>query len=206
MSLDGIAGGYGNTYALLQAANEENALKAEAASMDLAAKDEATKEGSTALESDILSYLSKIPKGDDNKLSFAEVDEYRTGLEEKWDVEVMADLEKLGVDITQQFPLTYDPDTGKVTVTSDHPDKETIDKYFEDNPDKVEDFETIIQLGKLTSLANSKLSQDQWSQNLQMDTLAWWYADNTNTGSWFETGGMVARQGQSAYTGLNLTV
>lgn len=206
MALNGIAGGYANTYSLLQTANEENALKAEAARMDLASKEEAAKEGSTSVETDILSYLAKIPKGDDNRLSFEDVDNYRSELEKKWDVEVMADLEKLGVDITQQFPLTYDPDTGKVTVSGEHPDKETIDKYFEDNPDKVDQFHDIIQLGKLTNVANSKLSQDQLTQNLQMNTLAWWYADNTDPGSWFQTGGMVARQGQSAYTGLNLTV
>lgn len=194
--------GYLDTYALLQAANEEEQLYAQA--------EKAGKENdqtvTSALGNDIMSYLSKIPKGDDGKLSFKDVDEYRKKLETEWDVEVMADLQKLGVDITQQFPLSYDPTAGKVTVSSSHKDKVVIDKYFEDNPDKVKEFNEIIQLGKLTAEADSKLAQSQMVQNLQMQSLAWWYADNTDPANWFDGGGMLAGNGLSSYTGLNLKV
>ena len=75
----------------------------------------------------------------------------------KWDVEVMADLEANSAWTSpNSFPLTYDPTTGKVTVSGDHEDKEIIDQYFEDNPDKVGDFETIVQLGKLTATSRRK--------------------------------------------------
>lgn len=194
--------GFSNTYSLLQAALEEEQLQAQAAKVEK----ESTTSGSSALGSDILGYLSKIPKGEDGRLSFKDVDDYRSTLETEWDVEVTADLQALGVDVTQQLPLSYDPATGKVTVSSSNKDKAVIDKYFEDNPDKVQEFQEIIQLGKLTAEADSKLSQSQLVQNLQQQAIAWWYEDNTDPASWFSGGGMLAGSGLSSYTGLNLTV
>jgi hypothetical protein len=194
--------GYLDTYSLLKAAREEQQLMDEAVK---AGKDQTTS-GTSSMGQDILSYLSQIPKGEDGKLSFQDVDDYRDKLETFWDAEVMADLEELGVDITKQFPLTYDSNTGKVTVSGDHEDKEIIDQYFVDNPDKVGEFETIVQLGKLTTTAEDKLSMDMLNTNLQLESLAWWYQDNTNPTSWFEGGGMLAMSGMSSYLGLNMTV
>jgi len=193
---------YADTYSRLQAAREQQQLTEEATKIS---KEQASA-GTSSMSQDILSYLSKIPKGADGTLSFQDVDDYRAELETLWDAEVMADLEELGVDITNQFPLTYDTTTGKVTVSGDHEDKEIIDQYFEDNPDKVADFETIVQLGKLTATAEDNLSLDMMSTNLQLESLSWWYADNTDPTSWFEGGGMLAMSGMSSYLGLNITV
>lgn len=195
--------GYMDAYSLLQAANEEQQLKARAAQMD---KEQDKIESKNGMTSDIESYLSKIPKGTDNRLSFLDVDKYRADLEAKWDITVTADLKALGVDVTKELPLSYDPATGKVTVAKGHEDKEIIDKYFEDNPDKVEEFDTILQLGKLTNTASTKLSQGQMMQNLQVKAMSWWFADNSDPTSWFDGGGLMFGQGQTSYTGLNLTV
>ena len=194
--------GYADTYSRLQAAREQQQLTEEATKVS---KEQAAA-GTSSMGQDILSYLSMIPKGADGTLSFQDVDDYREELETFWDASVMADLEELGVDISEQFPLTYDATTGKVTVSSDHEDKEIIDQYFEDNPDRVAEFETIVQLGKLTATAEEKLSQDMMITDLQMQSLAWWYEDNTDPTSWFEGGGMLAMSGMSSYLGLNITV
>ncbi|MBG0788882.1 MAG: hypothetical protein H0S80_00115 [Desulfovibrionaceae bacterium] len=193
---------YLDAYSLLQAATEQKQLQEEAAKVSR----EQAQYGTSSMGQDILSYLSKIPAGSDGMLSFQDVDDYREEMETRWDVEVMADLKELGVDITQQFPLTYSPTTGKVTVSGDHEDKATIDKYFEDNPDKVADFETIVQLGKLTATAEDSISLDMMSTDLQLQSLAWWFEDNTDPTSWFEGGGLLAFSGSSSYKGLNLTV
>lgn len=192
---------YMSTYTLLQSANEQEQLYAEANKISKEGNDVMT----SALGTDIAKYLAKIPKGDDGKLSFKDVDDYRAKLAKDWDAKVMADLKELGVNVSEDLPLTYDPDTGKITVSGDHEDKETIEKYLEDNPDKVKEFNEIIQLGKLTATADSKLSQSQQLMNLQQQSIAWWYADNTDPRTWFSGGGMMAGGG-SAYTGLNLTV
>jgi len=192
---------YMSTYKLLQAANEQEQLYTEA---DRASK-EADKSATSALGNDIAKYLAKIPKGDDGKLSFKDVDDYRAKLAKEWDDEVKKDLKKLGVDVSEKLPLSYDTKTGKITVTGKHKDKATIEKYLADNPDKVEGFKEIIQLGKLTSTANSNLSQSQMVQNIQYKAMTWWFADNSDPKTWFSGGGMMLG-GMSTYSGLNLKV
>jgi len=201
MSISSISSGYTATYKLLQAASEEKALFEQA--RETSQSNSAT---TTSLGSDILSLLSKVPKGDDGKLSFQDVQDYREELGDAWDEKVMADLKELGVDVTQELSMSYDPETGKVSVASGTKGKEIIDKYFEDNPDVVGEFYDIVQLGKLTATADSKLSQAQYTQNLQLQSMAWWCQDNVDLQSWFDGGGLLALQGQSSYTGLNLMV
>jgi hypothetical protein len=192
------------TYTLLRASVEEKQLRQQAKALD----EESSQSGvSSGLASDISSVLDQIPKGDDNRLSFQEVQDYREKLGDKWDAAVMADLKELGVDVSKEFAMTYDPDTGKVTVPDSTKDAEIINKYFEDNPDRVEEFHTIIQLGKLASTASSQLSQNEMMTSLTQQSMSWWYADNTDPTSWFEGGGLLAMGGSSAsYTGLNLMV
>lgn len=192
------------TYNLLRASVEEKQLRQKAETLD--SESNATT-GSTGLKSEISTLLDQIPKGSDNRLSFQEVKDYREALGDKWDLEVMADLQGLGVDVSKEFVMTYDPDTGKVTVPEGTKDADVINQYFEDNPDKVKEFYDIVQLGKLTATASSQLSQSQMMTSLQQQSLAWWYADNTDPTSWFEGGGLLSiGSGATSYTGLNLMV
>ncbi|MEF2230168.1 MAG: hypothetical protein V3571_04505 [Pseudodesulfovibrio sp.] len=204
MSISSISSGYAATYKLLQAASEEKALFEQA--RETSQSTSTATSTTTSLGSDILSLLSKVPKGDDGKLSFQDVEDYREELGETWDEKVMADLKKLGVDVTKELSMSYDADTGKVTVASGTKDKEIIDKYFEDNPDVVGEFYDIVQLGKLTSTADSKLTQTQYAQNLKLQSMAWWCQENVSLQSWFNGGGLLGLQGQTSYTGLNLLV
>ncbi|XXJ18475.1 hypothetical protein ACR42D_02780 [Desulfovibrio caledoniensis] len=193
-----------NTYTLLRGSIEEKQLREQARKMD---EESSKKAGSSGLASEISSILDQIPKGDDNRLSFQDVQDYREKLGDKWDREVMADLKKLGVDVSTEFAMTYDPETGKVTVPASTKNADIINKYFEDNPDKVKEFRDIIQLGKLTATASSQLSQSQMMTSMRQQSMAWWYADNTNPTSWFDGGGLLAMGGSSAaYSGLNLMV
>jgi len=200
MSISSISSGYTATYKLLQAASEEKAL------YEQARETSQSSSTTTSMGSDILSLLSKVPKGDDGKLSFQDVEDYREEMGDAWDEKVMADLKKLGVDVTQELSMSYDAATGKVTVAAGTKDKEIIDKYFEDNKDVVGEFYDIVQLGKLTATADSKLTQAQYAQNLKLQSMAWWCQDNVSLQSWFDGGGLLAMQGQSSYTGLNLMV
>lgn len=192
-----------DTYSLLQKASEEKTLvdQAKETSQENASQ-------GTSMGTEIVSLLSLVPKGDDDKLSFQDVENYRTKLGEDWDKAVMADLKALGVDVSQEMPMSYDVETGKVTVASGTKGKEIIDQYFEDNPEVVNQFYDIIQLGKLTSTAKSKLSQEQMAQNIKLKSMSWWYEGNMDVQSWFNGGGLLALQGQSssAYSGLNMMV
>ncbi|MGE4195140.1 MAG: hypothetical protein AB7E51_17280 [Pseudodesulfovibrio sp.] len=192
------------TYTLLRASVEEKQLRQKAETLDTESNKSSA---STGLKSEIAALLDNIPKGDDNRLSFTDVENYRKEMGDKWDRAVMADLKALGVDVSKEFAMTYDPDTGKVTVPDKTKDAEIINKYFEDNPDKVAEFYDIIQLGKLNATASSQLSQSQMLTSLRQQSLAWWYADNTDPTSWFEGGGLLAIGGNAtSYTGLNMMV
>jgi hypothetical protein len=193
------------TYTLLRASVEEKQLYQNAQSLDDESNETSSK---TGLTSEIYTLLDQIPKGDDNRLSFQDVEDYREDLGDQWDASVMDDLEALGVDVSNEFMMSYDPDTGKVTVPDDTEDADVINQYFEDNPDKVEEFYTIIQLGKLTSTASSTLTQNELMTSLQQQSLAWWYADNTDPTSWFDGGGLLSlgEGSTSSYTGLSLMV
>jgi hypothetical protein len=160
----------------------------------------------TQIRDQVNEYLSDIPKGTDGKLSFKDIEDYRKKLETEWDDSVKADLEKLGVNTETDFPLSYDPATGKLTVSNTHPDKAKIEQYFESNPDKVEEFQKIIQLGKMTYMSKSTLSPLEMQKNIQQEAMAWWYEDNSDPTSWFKGGGLMLGQGQSTYSGLNLKV
>ena len=205
MSISSISSGFTETYALLQTASEEKALLTQAKKTS---QEAASAGQSSGIGTEIMSLLSQVPKGDDDRLSFQDVEDYRETLGKAWDKVVMADLKALGVDVSQEMPMTYDVDTGKVTVASGTKGKAVIDKYFEDNPDVVSQFYDIVQLGKLTNTAETKLSQDQRIQNIKLQSMAWWYEGNTDVQSWFDGGGLLALKGQAAtsYTGLNLIV
>lgn len=166
-------------------------------------------DGSTmtsTLRGQIDALLSNIPKGSDGKLSFKEVENYLEEQEKLWDETVKADLEALGVSTYEQFPLSYNPTEGTVTVAEGHPDKAVIDKYFADNPDTVAKFEEIVQIGKLTSSSSSNLTPTDIKRSIQQQAMAVWYEDNSDPTTWFSGGGMMFGAGRSSYTGLNIKV
>jgi len=158
------------------------------------------------IRNQINALLANIPKGDDGKLSFQDIKDYLDKEEKLWDDSVKADLAALNVDITSEFPLSYDAASGTVTVAEGHPDKALIDKYFELNPEKVEKFEEIIQLGKMTKISSSTQSATQLRRDIQQSAMSIWFEDNSDPTTWFSGGGMMFGQGQSTYTGLDIRV
>lgn len=158
------------------------------------------------IRSQIDSILANIPKGSDNKLSFKEVQDYYEEQKQLWDDTVKADLEKLGVNTYKQFPLSYDPAEGTVTVAEGHPDKAKIDSYFKANPETVDKFEEIIQIGKLTRSSQQSFTPQEIKQSIQQSAMAVWFQDNSDPSSWFSGGGMMFGNSQASYTGLNMTV
>lgn len=171
------------------------------------AQSSTNKEGMhSAIRSQIDSILANIPKGDDGKLSFKEVVAYLDSKKEAWDESVKADFEQMGINTYEQFPLSYDPASGSVTVASGHPDKAKIDSYFASNQDKIDEFEEIIQIGKLTRTSNQSLTQAELKQTLQQTVMSAWFDDNTDPSSWFSGGGLMFGSGQLSLSGLNLKV
>ncbi|MEF2145321.1 MAG: hypothetical protein V3573_07745 [Desulfovibrionaceae bacterium] len=150
--------------------------------------------------------LADVPKGEDGKLSFQDVLDYRDKLREEFEAKAKEDLEALGVDTDLDFTLSYDADSNKVTVDSGHPQKKIIDKYFEDNEDMRDSFAKIVTLSKLTQAAETKLSPTDYKRQLQQQALEWWAQDSGGL-DWFASGGMLMRSnGLSLLSGVNLKV
>ncbi|MDD4733049.1 MAG: hypothetical protein PHX58_14090 [Desulfovibrio sp.] len=149
--------------------------------------------------------LEDVPKSG-NKLSFQDVIDYRNKLREDFEAKAKEDLEALGVDTERDFTLSYDANTDKVTVDPNHPDKEVIDRYFEENPEMREAFAKIVSLSKLSGAAEKQLSPTQFKQQLQAQAMSWWAEENGNMG-WFSGGGMMmANAGLQIMTGVNMQV
>lgn len=163
-------------------------------------------ESKGAIRGRIQVILSDIPKRAGSRLSFQDVVDYRDNLKIDWDRGVSDDLKALGVNMSEKFRLMHDPGTGDVTASSDHPDKARIDAYFAANQDRADDFQKIIQLGKLVGVAENKLAPQEMQQTLQTEAMAWWYQANMDTASLFSGGGVVFGMDSSSYKGLDIRV
>lgn len=163
-------------------------------------------DSSAAVRDRIQIILSDVPKRDGKTLSFQDVVDYRDTIETEWDRGIGDDLKELGVDMTASFRLMHDASSGKVRAIGDHPDKAKIDGYFESNPERADEFRIILQLGKLASVAQGKLTPKDMNQTLQIEAMAWWYQANMDTASLFQGGGVVFGAGGSAYKGLDIHV
>lgn len=160
----------------------------------------------TTIRGRIGALLSDIPRGDDNTLTFNDIVAYRDSLEKDWDAVVSSDLAGLGVDVDRKFRLTHDPSSGKVKADSDHPDNQKIDQYFVSNQDMADDFEAILQLGKLVDVAERRLSPTDMGLSLTPEAMAWWFENNMDAASLFSGGGIIFGMGASAYKGLDIRV
>lgn len=192
---------YGNNTSLLEMLNSS-----ESEETSTSGNSTSSSGMTSALRSQIDSILENIPKGEDGKLSFAEVEEYLETKQEAWDESVKADFEELGINTYDQFPLSYDAASGTVVVAAGHPDKQLIDNYFANNQDKVDELEEIIQIGKLTRTSSQNLSTTELKQSLQQTAMSVWFEDNTDPSSWFSGGGLMFGGGALSLSGLNITV
>ncbi|CCH48283.1 hypothetical protein [Pseudodesulfovibrio piezophilus] len=150
--------------------------------------------------------LEGIPKRAGNRLSFTDISEYRTALESKWDMTVTRGLEAVGVDLTRTFHLSFDATTGSVTASSDHPDKAAIDAYFDTDAEVSEEFDTLVQLGKLVDVAERSLSSKQREQTLDSDAMTWWFQSSLPPSALFCGGGVIFGMGGSSFMGVDILV
>ncbi|SKA88347.1 hypothetical protein SAMN02745704_02110 [Paucidesulfovibrio gracilis DSM 16080] len=149
--------------------------------------------------------LEGVPKSG-SKLSFQDVMDYRDKLREEFESIAKEELGALGVDTERDFTLSYDAATDKVTVDPEHPDKEIIDRYFEETPEMREAFAKIVSLSKLSGAAEKTLSPTQFRQQMQAQAMSWWAEENGNMG-WFSGGGMMnAEAGLQLFGGVNMQV
>lgn len=151
--------------------------------------------------------LADIPNGD-GKLTFDDIKAYREEKLEELRAEAREGLAALGVDLSKDLNLSYDANTGKV-LAGDHPDKATIERFFESSPELTDEYARLLQLTKLTETADAKLAPVDMRRRIQSDMMSAWFEQNAGEdffgGSLSMSLAGLASQAK-AHTGLNLRV
>lgn len=169
-------------------------------------QDESGEQRGDGLRARIRALLADVSTDGGSGISFQDILDHREMLERDWGDRMERDLRGLGVDMTRVFRLVNDPAAGSVTAGADHPDKMKIDQYFASNSEMVEDFERVLQLGKLSDTALRKLTVDEMGQELSVEAMAWWFQSNMEGASLFAGGGTVFGMGASSYKSLDIRV
>lgn len=96
-------------------------------------------------------------------------------------------LEKMnnsGIDPDINFQLTMDED-GNLVVISDHPDKDKVQKFFDEHPELAKKYEQIQALANLDSARKAmQISPSAMRKRIQVESLAsWWDTSGNSTSS-----------------------
>lgn len=153
----------------------------------------------------IRSLLDRVEGDRDGAASFADVIACHESLQSGWNAAVGEDLAELGVNVGVPFRLMYDP-AGVVSVAGDHPDREMIESYFTANPGRVRELGDILQLGRLASTAETRLSRAELDRPMAAGAMTEWYAANLSPGTLFSGGGVLVGAGGTVYRGLDIRV
>lgn len=200
--------GYGSYNSMIMGGSSKKAEETdgtnESGESSSSAENETTSSGLSDYLDDLLDKVYDTPRA---MLSFEDVEDKLEELREEFDDQVLADLKELGVNTDIAFKLSYDSNTGAVTASSNHPDKDKIEAYFNSNPERTEQFKDITDLQTVTGYASSTLSTQDFKAQMTMMSMSVWLSTGLTSDSFTGTSGMdFSSMGSSAYQGLNLTV
>ncbi|WP_018123192.1 hypothetical protein [Desulfovibrio oxyclinae] len=195
-----------NAYTVSSQKQEE----AESASKttDTANKSDESQKGSdgSSVANRVAELLKEMPKDAFGRMSFEEISKYRKQVEEQFDSEIRAELKELGVDVDSKFQLIYDESTQRVVVGNDHPDKDKIEAYFADNPNRVKQFNTIMDLYEVEQLSQNRMNPQQLRQKLNTQSMAFWMQQNGGNDMFTGIQGIMFDAQNSYMRALNMKV
>lgn len=112
-------------------------------------------------------------------------------------------MDGLGVDPNTDFSLQINPD-GSVSIISDSPDCDKIQKFFDDNPALVKKF---LQIDALSGIDDARkamqIAPHEMRKRIQIESMAAWWAGSNDASSYF---GAYSNGNLSMLSGLNLNV
>lgn len=116
---------------------------------------------------------------------------------------IMQGLQGLGIDKNINFALQVNAD-GSITVISDHPDRDKMQKFFEDNPELVKKYRQIETLAGIDDARKAmQVSPSAMRKRIQIESMAAWWAGSDNSTSYF---GNYSNGNLSLLSGLNLNI
>ncbi len=112
-------------------------------------------------------------------------------------------LNGLGVDPNISFSIQIGDD-GSLTVVSDHPDRDKVQRFFDENPDIVKKYRQIETLSGIDDARKAmQLAPSEMRKRIQIESMASWWADSGSANSYF---GAYSGGNLSLLSGLNLSV
>lgn len=112
-------------------------------------------------------------------------------------------LSSLGIDPKISFAIQFDDD-GNLNIISDHPDRDKVQKFFEDNPELVKKYKQIEALAGIEDARKAmQISPSAMRKRIQIESMASWWAGSDSASSYF---GQYSDNSLSLLAGLNLNV
>ena len=201
MAVSGIRG-YGlDSYQMQQLFAQENKNAAVGAAGAGAANYSAVQTVSAVVEL-TRAVMAKMGVGENDRVSFRQINAYREQMEQEYAEQLRKDFALLGVDPGISFQLKEN-EKGGLTVSANHPDRDKIQKYFDDHPALVKQYKEIQTLANLEAArSRMDINPAELKKRLQIENMsAWWSA---------EGGGAsimdVSSAGTGWFSGINATV
>jgi len=146
--------------------------------------------------------MEKMGVGKNDRVSFGQINAYREQMEQEFAEQLRKDFESLGIDPKIAFQLKEN-DAGGLTVSSDHPDKDKVQKYFDEHPELVNKYKEIQILANLEAArTRMDINPAELKKRLQIENMsAWWNAEG-DTVSIMNS----SSAGTSWFSGIDATV
>ena len=122
--------------------------------------------------------MEKMGVGKNDRVSFRQINTYREQMEQEFSDKIRKNFELLGVDPNIIFQLKEN-EKGSLTVSSEHPDRDKVQKYFDEHPELVKQYKEIQTLANLEAARNRmNINSAELKKRLQIENMgAWWSAE-----------------------------
>lgn len=116
---------------------------------------------------------------------------------------IYAGLSNLAIDSNISFTIQFD-ENGSLNIISDHPDRDKVQKFFEDNPELLKKYQQIEALAGIEDARKAmQVSPNTMRKRIQIESMAAWWYDSGDSNSYF---GQYSNNNLSLMAGLNLNV
>jgi hypothetical protein len=146
--------------------------------------------------------MEKMGVGKNDQVSFRQINAYREQMEQEYAEQLRKDFALLGVDPNIAFQLKEN-EKGGLTVSSDHPDREKVQKYFNDHPEMVKIYKEIQTLANLEAARQRMdINPAELKKRLQIENMGTWWNTESGASSIMN----VSSAGTSWFSGIDATV
>ena len=136
-------------------------------------------ESATTIRLGTSGFLTTVANGDYSDIQAILDQETDTGKK------IYSALDNLGIDKNVTFSLKINDD-GSFEIISDHPDKDKVRQFFDENPDLVKKF---MQMETLAGIEDARkamqISPTEMRKRIQIESMAAWWDSSADSNSYF---------------------